>query len=111
MNFGGGGQPYSMQDNVSGGFLANCDITIYPEEYFLPDWHKAGESSITDKTAVIHWENNSWCKGLSGIKKKKLSVTGFSPLRKFYHKSKIFRYECLNRIKNAAAALAGKSLQ
>lgn len=86
-------------------------IVIYPQQYFLPDWHNAGESAITDKTAAIHWENNSWSKGHVMIKKKKLSITGFSPLRKLYHQSKISRYELFTRIKTTLDILTGKSLQ
>lgn len=109
--FRGGGQLSCSLNNDFKDTLENCDIKIYPQEYFLPDWHNGGATAITDKTAAIHWENNSWSKGQVIIKKKKLSITGFSPLRKLYHQSKIFRYELITRIKTTLHILTGKSLQ
>lgn len=38
----------------------NAEITIYPCQYFCPDWSHMKNKSITDKTVCIHWNQGSW---------------------------------------------------
>ncbi len=36
------------------------EVSIYPGEYFCPEWYVFKEKAITDKTVAIHWNQSSW---------------------------------------------------
>lgn len=38
-------------------------VTIYPSEYFCPNWDAFADKAFTDKTVAIHWNQSSWWQG------------------------------------------------